>query len=130
MFQQNPQHTGLSPRSGAKVGSARWRFPVTIFQDGELPTFNVPSPPIVGPRGRVYLAVETPASSNQWKLSVISSAGKHLNPSAPLLPGSPVGTPALGPDNTIYVQAKGFPTLDTAALFALRPSGSPKWQLL
>jgi outer membrane protein assembly factor BamB len=127
MFQDNPQHTGLSPYAGPR--SARVVATFDTRQPGD-PRADIQSAPAIGPDGTIYLgnfrgtfsAVRLPPSGSQmqlvWQFRPPGMNSFHT-------------TPAIDADGTVYLpfgevapQGQPQPQNPQAFLYAFGPAAA------
>jgi PKD repeat protein len=114
-FQHDNKHTGRSNSLGPESNEINWTYELATAGSYRVTS----SQPIIGPTGVIYFGLGE-LGANKWgKLYAINPNGMlRWEISFP----TPPQTPAIGPDNTIYV-----PTYSNG-IYALNPDGTEKWR--
>jgi outer membrane protein assembly factor BamB len=135
MFHHDPQHTGLSQfDTSANSGALKWSF--ALASDTCTVPFVSSSPPAIAADGTVYVGYSLGKTNScpvgggnlLWAIKdggvKWSSVGVGISVDAGV--AGLEGSPAVGPDGTIYVAV--FAPARSLSLYAINPDGSQKWR--
>jgi hypothetical protein len=127
MYHHDAQHSGGATGRGIITTDGNLQFSFdTRSQAGGDPDGFIDASPVVANDGTIYVAVAS-ASSGEGTVYALDSSGS-LKTGWPFSIGAEIhATPAIGPDNTIYLCTHVTSTGDN--FFALNPSGTIKWKL-
>jgi hypothetical protein len=125
MFHGDPQRTGIASGAGIVTNSTNFQFSFnTQSQPGGDPSGGILASPVVANDGTIYVASKSPGRGTVYALD---SAG-NLKTGWPFsIDAEIANTPAIGPDNTIYLST--YVTSTGYNFFALNSSGAVKWKL-